>query len=121
LERGKEVYFAITFNFGGRKCMVAESNSDTSAVYLWAGDLNSGDEWKQTFNDSKFSARDLNGVVALNHINRQDGTRSLDVMWGRIFANLGNWDQQALKSKYWENEMESSPVWGYKNPNNLSE
>ncbi len=86
-EEGKssfDKYYALKLEFGGNMYIVAEGREDTSATYIWVGDIGSDDAWKKDFKLNRLDARKSLNIRNMNHIGGDD----IDDHWSRIYTFL---------------------------------
>lgn len=92
-------YYALAFESDDIKFVIAEGEEDISATYVWVGDADSGDEWKDDFQLERLTARRVSRIKNLNHMGDD-----LDLHWSRIY-NVLLQGEKVKREKFEENEM----------------
>jgi hypothetical protein len=80
---GAESFNSMVFNYNDKKCVVMESDKDYAASYVWKGDLDSGELWREAFKMPKKKSRLLKEVTSLNHVTMRESD-SEDNIWSGL-------------------------------------
>lgn len=109
-------YVGFSFDYEGKKCAIAESFSDSSAMYLYCGAPDS--DFKQMFSASKLHAKASQNVAAVSHFDPSHAEEDLSSAYQKAFLFFHTGDKQVVlyksyggKPEWEEAQSHIFPAW----------
>ncbi len=96
-------YIGFMFTFEGKRCLIAESLSETAGMYIAIEDPNSGFKCLDMFDDPKSYSDNNPNVAEIDHYNRDNFFDSLDECYQKAFMVLRTGDVNSGTYKWLPN------------------
>lgn len=97
-------YFGFSFEYEGKRCVIAESLNIASSMYLWRGELD--ENFKELFDYSKYDAKRTTDprIADVDHLDKEHFDDSIDLAYKKAFLFFKTGDNSLMHYNHFKGD-----------------